>query len=342
MIAIMTAERSVDVHPDRPTLATDRPLPVDTADGAIARLIREVGGSLTRHQKELPSRFFYDAHGSELFERITELSEYYPTRSEREILETRMPAWAEQLGSRTVVELGAGSAAKTRLILDALAGAGTLQSYVPVDVSGEFLADTARRLRLDYPDLDIDAVVADFTGPFSLPARLPAPQLVAFLGSTIGNFAPPLDASLMRGIANVLRPGDHLLLGTDLRKDLAVLESAYNDAEGVTARFNLNILSVINNRLGADFDQSAFDHQAFYNAELHRIEMHLVARSAQVVHLPGLPAIRIAAGESIRTEVSCKYDRASVTTLLAGAGLALVDWATDERGWFALSLATPL
>ncbi len=338
----MTNELPLHLHPHGSSPAADGTSPAIARAAEGARATAQVGAGLAREQKELPSRFFYDARGSALFERITALEEYYPTRCEREILETRMPAWADRLRARTVVELGAGSAAKTRLILDALVGSGTLRTYVPVDVSGEFLDSTARGLRLDYPDLAIAAVVADFTGPFSLPADVPPPHLVAFLGSTIGNFAPPMDSALLRGIASVMQPGDHLLLGTDLRKDVAVLHAAYNDAEGVTARFNLNILNVINQRLGADFDPSRFAHRAFYNHELHRIEMHLVARSTQVVNIPGLPATHIAAGESIRTEVSCKYDRASVTELLTSSGLALVDWATDSEGWFALSLATPI
>ncbi|MHB1225158.1 MAG: L-histidine N(alpha)-methyltransferase [Gemmatimonadaceae bacterium] len=314
--------------------------PAAIGDPTLSARIVEVGEGLARPQKELPSRYFYDARGSALFERITDLPEYYPTRCEREILEQRMPAWAQRSCARTVVEPGAGSAAKTRLILDALRDAGTLQSYVPVDVSGDFLAGTARRLRRDYPRLQVEAIVADFTRPFSLPAHLPAPHLVAFLGSTIGNFPPPADVALIRGVAAALQVGDHLLLGTDLRKDVATLEAAYNDAEGVTAEFNRNILSAVNAALGADFDPSAFDHRAFYDGDLHRIEMHLVARSPQSIHIPGLPTTHIAAGESVRTEVSCKYDRASVTALLEDAGLRLVDWATDRRGWFAVSLST--
>lgn len=320
--------------PEPPTSA------VSGDDQALSARVAELGEGLARPQKELPSRYFYDARGSALFERITELPEYYPTRCEREILERRMPGWAQRSCARTVVEPGAGSAAKTRLILDALHDAGTLRSYVPVDVSGDFLADTARRLRRDYPELEVEAIVADFTRPFSLPAHLPAPHLVAFLGSTIGNFPPPADAALIRGVAAALQPGDYLLLGTDLRKDVATLEAAYNDAEGITAEFNRNILGAINAAVGADFDPAAFDHRAFYDGRLHRIEMHLVARSPQVVHLPGIPPVHIAAGESVRTEVSCKYDRPTVTAMLEDAGLRLVDWATDERGWFGLSLAT--
>ncbi len=310
-----------------------------TRPASRAEQLAELRAGLSRPQKELSSRFFYDERGSELFEEITRLPEYYPTRAEREILERHMGTWAERLRSRTVVELGAGSAAKSRLILDALRAAGSLHSYVPVDVSADFLAATARRLRDEYPGLRVEPAAGDFTRRIHLPDRLPSPSLLVFLGGTVGNFAAPEDARLVARFAALMRPGDHLLLGTDLRKDPAVLEAAYDDAQGVTAEFNLNALRVVNEQFGADFDVADFGHRAFYDRELHRIEMHLVAERDVRVRVPGAGDFHIARGESIRTEVSCKYDRPSVRAMLAAAGLRLADWRTDADGRFALSLS---
>ena len=299
----------------------------------------EVLAGLAATQKTLPSKYFYDARGSALFERITELPEYYLTRAERRLLARVVPAWASRSGARTLVELGAGSASKSRLVLDALRAAGTLERYVPVDVSAEFLAQTAHALRAEYPALDVAPLAADFTASVALPDELARPLLVAFLGSTIGNFPPAEAAALLRGVATGLRPGDRLLLGADLRKDVARLEAAYDDAAGVTAAFNRNILLVVNDALGADFAPHAFRHRAVYDAAEHRIEMHLVAEDEQNVRFPGHAVVRIAAGESIRTEVSYKYDHAAIERLLAAAGLRLTDWATDEDDPFALALA---
>lgn len=306
----------------------------------LADMLAELRDGLSRAQKEIPSRYFYDARGSALFEEITRLPEYYLTRAEREILAAWMPAWAARLRVRTVVELGAGSAAKTRIILDALRATGRLAAYVPVDVSAEFLCDSARALRAEYPGLRVRPVAGDFTRRIHLPRTVPAPVLVAFLGSTIGNFAPPDDTALLARVARQMRVGDHLLLGTDLRKDPAVLEAAYDDPRGVTAEFNRNALRVVNDVHGADFDVESFRHRAFYDRELHRIEMHLVAERDMTVHLPRAGDVHIRRGESIRTEVSRKFDRGAVGALLDAAGLRLVDWATDSAGLFALSLAT--
>ena len=309
------------------------------AGGTPSRMAAEVLAGLAAPQKTLPSKYFYDARGSALFERITELPEYYLTRAERRLLAHVMPAWARRSGARTLVELGAGSASKSRLVLDALRAAGALERYVPVDVSAEFLALTAHALRAEYPALDVAPLAADFTAGVALPADLARPLLVAFLGSTIGNFPPAEAVALLGGVAAGMAPGDRLLLGADLRKDVTRLEAAYDDAAGVTAAFNRNILLVVNDALGADFAPHAFRHRAVYDAAEHRIEMHLVADGEQVVRIPGHGVVRVADGESIRTEVSYKYDRAAIEALLDAAGLRLTDWATDDEDPFALALA---
>ncbi|HYJ79689.1 MAG TPA: L-histidine N(alpha)-methyltransferase [Longimicrobiaceae bacterium] len=304
-------------------------------------MLAELRAGLSRPQKELPAKYFYDQRGSELFEAITRLPEYYLTRTEQALLERRVPEWVAGLRPRALVELGAGSAEKTRTVLDAMRrtlGGGT---YVPVDVSAEFLEDVAARLAADYPEIDVVPVVADITADFALPDILPRPTLHAFLGSTIGNFAPDAAAALLARVRRRMGEGDGLLMGVDLRKAPAVVEAAYNDAAGVTAEFNRNMLRVLNAVAGADFDPDAYDHRAFYRRELHRIEMHLVARAAQTVTIPDAGAFRLRAGESIRTEISCKHDRASVDALLAAAGLRVERWETDAAGLFAILLALP-
>ncbi|MFL5537879.1 MAG: L-histidine N(alpha)-methyltransferase [Longimicrobiaceae bacterium] len=306
---------------------------------AQAGMLAELRDGLSRPQKELPPKYFYDERGSELFEEITRLPEYYLTRTERALLERWMPAWIGDLRPRALVELGAGSAEKTRIVLDAIVSAVGAAAYVPVDVSADFLEATALRLTADYPALEVVPVVADMTAEFALPPGLPGPTLHAFLGSTIGNFAPDEAVALLRGVRARMRPGDAFLMGVDLRKDPAVIEAAYNDAAGVTAEFNRNMLRVLNALAGADFDPEAFDHRAFYHRGLHRIEMHLDARTPQVVAIPGVGEVRIAAGESIRTEISCKHDRASVEAMLAAAGMRLAEWETDADGLYAILLA---
>jgi L-histidine N-alpha-methyltransferase len=311
----------------------------DTVTSADAGMLAEVRDGLSRAQKELPPKYFYDERGSELFEEITRLPEYYLTRTERALLERWMPAWIGRLRPRALVELGAGSAEKTRIILDALRVEVGFGAYVPVDVSADFLEDTAIRLSSDYPTIEVVPVVADMTAAFALPPGLPGPTLHAFLGSTIGNFAPDDAVALLRGVRGRMRPGDGFLMGVDLRKDPAVIEAAYNDAAGVTAEFNRNMLRVLNAAAGADFDPAAFDHRAFYHPELHRIEMHLVARAPQAVRIPGVGEVRVEAGESIRTEISCKHDRASVEGMLSAAGMRLTEWETDAAGLYAILLA---
>jgi L-histidine N-alpha-methyltransferase len=305
-----------------------------------AELLRDVAYGLTRLQKELPPKYFYDRRGSELFDEITRLPEYYLTRTERALLDCWSGPLMTALRPAALVELGAGSADKTRLLLDAMVYAGTGEVYVPIDVSAEFLAESACCLREDYPTLGIEPLVGDIVDPLDLGDDLPSPAVIAFLGSTIGNFDPAGARDLLRNVAGALRPGDHFLLGADLRKDPAVIERAYNDAQGVTAEFNLNVLRVLNRELGADFDLSAFEHRAFYDRTLHRIEMHLVSTHDQTAHIPGVGDVAFAGGESIRTEISCKYDHASLSEMLCSAGLGIDRWITDAGSTYALVVAS--
>ena len=302
------------------------------------RLLEDVREGLSRSQKELDPKYFYDERGSRLFEAITELPEYYPTRSERALLLSVAPVLIARLRPATLVELGAGSASKTRVILDAMRDAGSAKQYVPVDVSGDFLSDTALRLRGEYPGFCIDAAIGDFATDLILPS-VARPALFGFLGSTIGNFREREAVDILRRVGHEMQPGDHFLLGADLRKDVEMIEAAYNDAAGITADFNLNILRVINDNLGADFVLSRFAHRAFYDRDRHRIEMHLDSLESQSVFIPGVGEISFAAGESIRTELSYKYDRDTVISLLTGAGLEMVEWMEDDDHTFALALA---
>ncbi|WEO93921.1 L-histidine N(alpha)-methyltransferase [Streptomyces sp. FXJ1.172] len=313
-------------------LHVTRTLPEDTTDAALRA---DVLHGLTVRPKWLPPKWFYDARGSELFERITELPEYYPTRAEREILATRSGEIAAASGARTLVELGSGSSEKTRYLLDALAPA----VYVPVDVSESALVQAGQALVEQRPDLEVHALIADFTAPLDLPAT-PGPRLVAFLGGTIGNLLPDERAKFLASVRSLLAPGDGLLLGTDLVKDERVLVRAYDDAAGVTAAFNKNVLAVVDRELGADFDPDAFDHVALWDAEREWIEMRLRSRVAQTVKVPALGlAVDFAAGEELRTEVSAKFRRDGVSTELADAGLELTHWWTDSEDRFALSLS---
>jgi L-histidine N-alpha-methyltransferase len=300
-----------------------------------------VAQGLSSPQKELSPKYFYDHRGSELFEEITRLEEYYPTRTERALLEAWMPSLIRRLGSRSLVELGAGSAEKSRVILDAMRGAGTAELYVPIDVSATFLSHTAARLRREYPRLLVEPAIADISEELNLPRRVPRPALYAFLGSTIGNFYPPAAIRLLGRVRAAMEPGDRFLMGVDLRKDVARIEAAYNDAAGVTAEFNRNMLKVLNHELGSDFEPAAFDHLAFYEPVAHRIEMHLVSREPQLVTVPGVGTIHFEAGESLRTEISCKHDRESVAQLFEAAGLEIQSWRSDPDALFALVVGAP-
>ncbi len=315
-----------------PFLVT-RTLPEDATDAALRT---DVLHGLTGNPKMLPPKWFYDAHGSDLFEKITELPEYYPTRAEREILVARSGEIAAATGARTLVELGSGSSEKTRYLLEALTG---LHTYVPVDVSESALTQAGHALIAEHPELNVHALIADFTGGLTLPGT-PGPRLVAFLGGTIGNLVPAERASFLKSVRSLLAPEDALLLGTDLVKDESVLVAAYDDDAGVTAEFNKNVLAVVNRELGADFDLDAFDHVALWDARNEWIEMRLRARTAQTVKISALDlAVDFAANEELRTEVSAKFREDGIRRELADAGMELTRWWTDEEGRFALSLS---
>src|SRR4051794_29189307 len=302
----------------------------------------DVRAGLSSPFKELSPRYFYDERGSELFEQITELEEYYPTRCERAILEGRA-AEICQAANRpaSLIELGSGSARKTQVLLDAMRGVGCLQTYCPVDISEEITRDTAERIAAEYQTINVRGLVCDFE--FDL-ERVPVggPRVIALLGGTIGNFAPHQRAGFLRRIANLLDPEDRFLLGTDLVKDPAILEAAYNDSKGVTAEFNKNVLAVLNGELNADFDLDAFEHVARYDDEAERMDIRLRSLADQEVRLDGLGLeIRFGEDEEMRTEISTKFTLDRIAAAYDGAGLELRGWFTDAAGDYALSLAGP-
>jgi len=297
-------------------------------------------GLLGGSQKELPPTYFYDAVGSRLFDEITRLPEYYLTRAERRLLRRYADEIIERSRARSLAELGSGTSEKSRILLDALVAHGGM-TYVPIDVDGDTLRTAARSLRAEYPALEVRPVVADMRDRVSVPWATERPLLYAFLGSTIGNFDAPDARALLARIRAGLGASDSLLLGIDLIKDVERIEAAYNDSRGLTAEFNRNALRVLNAELGATFDASAFEHRAFYDAERRRIEMHLVARHAQHVLVPRVGVAQFRAGETVRTEISCKYDRPSAEELLAAAGWRLDAWLADDTRSFALVLARP-
>jgi L-histidine Nalpha-methyltransferase len=304
-----------------------------------AALRADARRGLTATPKDLPPKWFYDDRGSQLFDQITRLAEYYPTRTERSILETRAGEIATRSGADTLVELGSGTSEKTRLLLDAFTASGRLSAFVPFDVSETTLRDAAGAVAREYHGIAVHAVVGDFERHL---AKIPADgnRLVAFLGGTIGNFAPGPRAEFLASLARTLTPGETLLLGTDLVKDSDRLVRAYDDSAGVTAAFNKNVLHVLNRELGATFDPDDFDHVARWNATDEWIEMRLRARRDLLVEVPGLAlTVPFAAGEEMRTEISAKFRRARIETELAAAGFALVEFWTDPRDDFALTLA---
>jgi L-histidine N-alpha-methyltransferase len=303
-------------------------------------LADDVRAGLTTRPKRLPPKYFYDARGSALFEDITRLPEYYLTRAETSILIDAADAIVRRIRPVELVELGSGSSRKTRLLLEAMHRHRTGSRYAPLDVSEDALAGAAEALGADYDWLRFDGFVGDFTCDLGrLPRR--GPRLVAFLGSTIGNFAPAERATLLAGLRAGLGDGDRFLLGVDLVKDRATLEAAYDDAAGVTAEFNRNLLCVLNRELGADFPVDAFEHVAFYDEGKARVEMHLRAGRALEVAFPSLGLeVPFAAGELLHTEISCKFTRPQVERELDAAGLRLDAWHEDAEHRFALALAS--
>jgi L-histidine N-alpha-methyltransferase len=307
-------------------------------------LADDVLDGLTRPFKELPPKHFYDSRGAALFDRICELPEYYPTRTERAILEERAVAIADATGAGELVELGSGSAAKTRILLRALADAGTLRRYVAIDVTEKMVCDTAARLVEELPGLGVHGIVGDFERHLG---RVPPPEnssarIVAFLGGTIGNFTPGSRRRFLRSVARLLRPGlDRLLLGTDLVKEPELIERAYNDDQGVTADFNRNVLRVMNRELGADFEVDAFEHVAFFDREREWIEMRLRASRRMHVRVEAVGLdVDFAPREELRTEISAKFTPERLQGDLAAAGLELEELLTDADGLFALSLSS--
>jgi L-histidine Nalpha-methyltransferase len=306
-------------------------------------LAEDVLDGLTRPLKELPPKHFYDERGAELFDRICELPEYYPTRAERTILTERAAEIAQLTGAVELVELGSGTAAKTRVLLDALEEAGTLRRYVPVDVTEAMVRACASELTAEYPGLRVHGVIGDFERHLDqVPAAI-GPRIVAFLGGTIGNFPPGSRRRFLRTIARQLGEEDHLLMGSDLVKDPAVLEAAYDDSQGVTAEFNRNVLRVLNRELGANFDPEDFEHVARFDAEHEWIEMRLRARREHTTQVSALDLpVRFQAGEEMRTEISAKFTPERLEGDLAAAGLELVSWLTDPEGLFVLTLSRTL
>jgi L-histidine N-alpha-methyltransferase len=308
-------------------------------DAMAHALEADVRAGLTARPKTLPPKWFYDERGSELFDEITRLPEYYPTRAERAILAGHAPEIARRTRADTLVELGSGTSEKTRLLLDALVGAGTLRRFVPFDVSEETLRGAADAIASEYDGVDVHAVVGDFEHHLD---QIPTGgrRVVAFLGSTIGNLAPEARAKFLVEVAGGLAAGDTLLLGTDLVKAVDRLLAAYDDAAGVTAEFNRNVLRVLNRDLRADFDLDAFAHVARWDADEEWVEMRLRSARDQVVTIDALGLeVPFADGEELRTEISAKFRREGVTRELAAVGLEVAEWWTDPAGDFALSLS---
>jgi L-histidine N-alpha-methyltransferase len=310
--------------------------------GSWAGMAEDVREGLSCPFKELPPKYFYDARGSALFEAITELDEYYPTRAERSILEARADEIIAAAEPTTLIELGSGAASKTRALLDAMRDAGTLETYVPVDISEEITRRAAAELVAEYEGLRVHGVVCDYETHLE---RVPREEgaLIAFLGGTIGNFRPASRRSFLARIATLMYPGDRFLLGTDLVKDPAVLELAYNDPGGVTEDFNKNVLCVLNRELDADFDPAAFEHVAFWDAENEWMDIRLRSLAEQFIDLRALDMrTHFARNEEMRTEISTKFTRDRLESSYGDAGLELVEWWTDPDELYALSLAKPV
>jgi L-histidine Nalpha-methyltransferase len=310
-------------------------------DARSRQLAADVRAGLTATTKSLPPKYFYDARGSELFDAITRLPEYYPTRTERAILEARAGSIAAATAATTLIELGSGTSEKTRLLLSALSRAGTLQRFVPFDVDAAVLKDASAAVAEEFPGLDVVPIVGDFELHL---AALPrgGRRLLAFLGSTIGNLDPGQRGRFLGAVRSTLGPQDAFLLGTDLVKSPARLVAAYDDAAGVTAAFDKNVLAVVNRELDADFVLDEFDHVAVWDAGHEWIEMRLRSRREQTVTLRALDlAVRFEAGEDLRTEISAKFRRPTVEAELTAAGFRMTHWWTDPAEDFALSLSVP-
>ncbi|MEH0828139.1 MULTISPECIES: L-histidine N(alpha)-methyltransferase [unclassified Micromonospora] len=314
------------------------PLEIYLEEQDLGRSLREdVRAGLTAEEKWLPPKWFYDARGSELFEEITRLPEYYPTRAERAVLAERAADIAELTGAKTLIELGSGSSEKTRLLLDAFTRRGGLGTFVPLDVSVSALRQSTEQIATDYPGLRVRGIVGDFTRQLD---RLPTGgrRLVVFLGGTIGNLLPAERAEFLAAMRAALEAGDWLLIGTDLVKDPAVVVPAYDDAAGVTAEFNRNVLRVVNRELGADFEPEAFTHVARWDPDREWIEMRLRADRAMRVRVLDL-TVEFAAGEELRTEVSAKFRPEGIARELAAAGFTVRGFWTDPDGLFGVNLA---
>ena len=308
--------------------------------GALAaQMATDVRAGLTSTPKTLPPKYFYDARGSELFDEITRLPEYYPTRTERAILEASVEDIAALTSAETLVELGSGTSEKTRLLLQALTGAGTLRRFVPFDVDPVVLEEASAAVAQEFPGLEVAPVVGDFESHLGDLPRHPR-RLLVFLGSTIGNLDPVQRARFLADVRATLGEGDAFLLGTDLVKDPARLVAAYDDSQGVTAAFNKNVLAVLDRELGADFKAESFEHRAVWDEAQEWIEMRLESTHAQRVHVAALDLdVSFEAGEQMRTEISAKFRKDGVRAELDAVGLELARWWTDEAGRFALSLS---
>lgn len=307
-----------------------------------ALMAEEVARGLAAQPKWLPSKYFYDARGSELFDEITRLPEYYPTRTEDRILRSMGNELVEEFGFRELVEIGSGLSTKTLMLLDAMERLRTLERYFPMDISQETLEGSARSLLERYPNLLVHGIVGDFGLHLDRVPPPPGRRLVIFLGSTIGNLDAHERPLFLKTVRKLLATGDYFLVGLDLVKDIARLEAAYNDAAGVTAEFNKNLLRVINRTLEADFNVDAFQHLSFYNVADARIEMHLVPTRQQTVSLRRVPLVAdISPLETIRTEISCKFTREMAAAMLDDGGLRLERWYTDAEELFGLALAEP-
>ncbi len=323
--------------PDQVTIDVHIP-----ATGPLAGMADDVREGLSCPFKELPPKYFYDERGSQLFEQITELPEYYPTRAERAILEAQSTEIIAAAAPSTLIELGSGSASKTRTLLDAMRAAGSLETYVPVDISEEITRQTAESLVAEYEGLRVHGVVCDYETHLE---RVPREEgaVIAFLGGTIGNFRPAPRRSFLARIATLMYPGDRFLLGTDLVKDTTVLEAAYDDSAGVTAEFNKNVLNVLNREFDADFDPESFEHVAFFDPDNSWIDIRLRSLTEQFIDMRELDMrVHFARNEEMRTEISTKFTPDRLEEIYADAGLAMTDLWTDPDGLYALSLARAL